>query len=132
MRGLTSHVLDTLHGRPAVGVAVTLFRLSQPDAEGWCMSAACIARQITNEQGRVMLAGELEAGEYELRFDLGAYFAACVPADTRAPDGLGFLGIVPVRFCQLDPQQHLHVPLVASPWSYATYKGGAPKSGGHR
>jgi 5-hydroxyisourate hydrolase len=98
---LSTHVLDTAHGRPAAGVAIEL-RL--PD--GSTQTAA------TNDDGRARLAEETAAGEYELVFAVGDYFGE------RA-----FLDRVPVRFTIADPQAHYHVPLLVSPWSYSTYRG---------
>jgi hydroxyisourate hydrolase len=128
MRGLTSHVLDTLRGTPARGVAVTLLRLDDPDVTGWCQAAHLIATAVTNDEGRCQLATELDAGDYELRFDIGSYFSA--QASQAGPSSADeFLTVVPVRFRHTDPARHMHIPLVASPWSYATYRGGAPKAG---
>jgi 5-hydroxyisourate hydrolase len=98
---LSTHVLDTAHGRPAAGVAI---ELTLPD--GSTQSA------VTNDDGRARLAEETAAGEYELVFAVGDYFGE------RA-----FLDRVPVRFTIADPQAHYHVPLLVSPWSYSTYRG---------
>lgn len=100
---LTTHVLDTARGVPAAGIPVTLRR-----------DGRVVAEAVTNVQGRTdapLLEG-LEAGAYELTFAVGAYLA-----------GEGFLDEVPVRFRVDDPAAHLHVPLLLSPWSYATYRG---------
>jgi 5-hydroxyisourate hydrolase len=102
---LTTHVLDTAHGRPAAGVAIALRRRGE-----------VIARTTTNADGRtdapLVPQGELAAGEYELEFAVGDYFGE------RA-----FLDRVPVRFIVADPDAHYHVPLLVSPWSYSTYRG---------
>ena len=105
---LTTHVLDTARGRPAAGVAVELARL---DAGG---ARRVVAEARTNADGRTdaPLLTALEAGLYELVFDVGAYFG-----------GEGFLDRVPVRFRITDPDAHYHVPLLASPWAYSTYRG---------
>ena len=110
---LTTHVLDISRGRPAAGVAITLVRL--PGRE-------VLARTVTNADGRtdapLIAPGALEAGVYELRFAVGAYFAG--------GDGVSdppFLDVVPVRFGVVDPDAHFHVPLLVSPWSYSTYRG---------
>jgi 5-hydroxyisourate hydrolase len=97
---LTTHVLDTARGRPAAGVQVELARAGE------------VLRTVTTDaDGRARL-GEVEAGEYELVFAVGAYFGSAE-----------FLDRVPVRFRIADPDAHYHVPLLASPWSYATYRG---------
>jgi len=110
MGRLTTHVLDTMRGRPAAGVAIELRR----DGES-------LVQSRTNADGRTdapLLEGDaLTAGTYELVFDVGAYFAG---ADVPEPP---FLGLVPVRFGIADPAAHYHVPLLASPWAYSTYRG---------
>ncbi len=107
---LTTHVLDTAHGRPAAGVAIELARL---DGGG---GREPLASATTNADGRtddpLVAPGELAAGEYEQTFDVGAYFGEAA-----------FLGRVPVRFRIADPAAHYHVPLLVSPWSYSTYRG---------
>jgi 5-hydroxyisourate hydrolase len=101
--GLSTHVLDTVRGRPAAGVAV---ELRDPDV--------VVASVATDADGRaVLLESGLRAGPYELRFAIGAYF------DEDPP----FLDVVPIRFNVVDPASHHHVPLLCSPWSYTTYRG---------
>jgi 5-hydroxyisourate hydrolase len=98
---LTTHVLDTAHGRPAAGVAIeVLFEGSR------------IGEAVTGGNGRAELAAELQAGEYELVFAVGDYFGEAA-----------FLDRVPVRFRVSEPGAHYHVPLLVSPWSYSTYRG---------
>ena len=103
---LTTHVLDTARGRPAAGIPVELARL---DGE----RRAVVATTTTNADGRTdaPLLEPLEAGTYELTFDVGGHFDE------------GFLGRVPVRFTIADADAHYHVPLLVSPWSYSTYRG---------
>jgi hydroxyisourate hydrolase len=113
---LTTHVLDTARGLPAEGVAIEL--VGDPDGE-----RSTVASTRTNADGRtdspLVPEGSLEVGEYELIFDVGAYFAR-TGLDTGDP---AFLGRVPVRFAIDDADAHYHVPLLVSPWSYATYRG---------
>ena len=115
---LTTHVLDTTHGRPAAGVTVELWRLDRTSDR-----RDLVATARTNADGRLdapILAGsDLRVGVYELVFDVGAYFAnqGLALADPN------FLGRVPVRFGVADASAHYHVPLLASPWSYSTYRG---------
>jgi 5-hydroxyisourate hydrolase len=113
---LTTHVLDTARGRPAANLQLQLFRLD-PSNDG-----RSLLKEIrTNADGRtdapLLGAGELEGGVYEIVFDDGEYFA-----EKGLPDP-PFLGRVPVRFGIADPSSHYHVPLLASPWSYSTYRG---------
>jgi 5-hydroxyisourate hydrolase len=104
-RVLTTHVLDVARGRPAAGVAVELWRDERR-----------VTAATTNADGRcdapLVAAGQLRAGEYELRFAVGAYFG-----DTA------FLDVVPVRFRVSDADGKYHVPLLVTPWSYSTYRG---------
>jgi hydroxyisourate hydrolase len=103
---LTTHVLDTARGRPAAGVAVELWR----DGE-------LVGRARTNDDGRTdapLVAGaDVVAGTYELVFAVGDYF-------DQEPR---FLDRVPVRVSIADASSHYHVPLLASPWAYSTYRG---------
>ena len=116
MGRLSTHVLDTAHGRPAQGVEVELFAI---EGEGR-RSIACTA---TNADGRTdapLMAGEaFRTGTYELVFDVGAYFKG-LGATTADPP---FLDLVPIRFTVTEPDGHYHVPLLVSPWSYSTYRG---------
>ena len=109
---LTTHVLDTAHGRPAAGVAVTLRR-----------GGEVVARAVTNADGRtdapLLSGGPLRIGRYRLDFHVGDYFAARQVATADPP----FLDIVPIRFAIAEPEGHYHVPLLVSPWSYSTYRG---------
>lgn len=109
---LTTHVLDTTSGVPARNLVVDLYRL---DGE----QAVLLKSVQTNADGRCdepLLQGDaFVRGEYQLVFHLGDYFAT----DMTQP----FLNKVPVRFGIEDPNQHYHVPLLASPYGYSTYRG---------
>ncbi len=116
MARLSTHVLDTVNGKPAAGVVIELFRL-----EGEARSL--VKTTVTNSDGRTdepVLTGEaFRTGVYELVFHIGSYFrtigvAAAEPA---------FLDAVPIRFGIAEPNGHYHVPLLATPWSYSTYRG---------
>ncbi len=113
MGRLTTHVLDTASGRPAAGVAVRLARVGEAEA---------LAAAVTNRDGRTdqpLLSGPLPPGPYELTFAVADYFRASGAALPHPP----FLDVIPVRFAVADPDGHYHVPLLVSPWSYATYRG---------
>jgi 2-oxo-4-hydroxy-4-carboxy-5-ureidoimidazoline decarboxylase len=114
---LSTHVLDTHGGHPAPGVAVELHELSST-GPGRLVTAA-----VTNADGRTdapLIAGRpLSIGSYELRFAVGDYFARGGIALADPP----FLDVVPLRFSIAEPEGHYHVPLVVTPWSYATYRG---------
>jgi 5-hydroxyisourate hydrolase len=115
MGRLTTHVLDTAHGRPAAGLSLTLYRLEGGRRE--------IATVTTNADGRCdlpLLEGPaLTAGVYEIVFEAGAYFDA-LELDLPQPK---FLDAVAVRFGVADPGGHYHVPLLLSPFGYSTYRG---------
>jgi 2-oxo-4-hydroxy-4-carboxy-5-ureidoimidazoline decarboxylase len=113
---LSTHVLDTYHGRPAEGIAVELFEVGRS-------ARALLARVTTNRDGRpdrpLISDGPLRAGTYELLFHVGDYFKGCgVSRDPRP-----FLDRVPGRFGISEPEGHYHVPLVTTPWSYSVYRG---------
>jgi 5-hydroxyisourate hydrolase len=116
MGRLSTHVLDTSCGRPAVGMTIDLFRL---ESSGW----QCLKTILTNTDGRVnepLLADDdLVAGRYRLDFHVGVYFRAMGVALPDPP----FLETVPIQIGIADPSLHYHVPLLCSPWSYATYRG---------
>jgi 2-oxo-4-hydroxy-4-carboxy-5-ureidoimidazoline decarboxylase len=114
---LSTHVLDTHGGKPAAGVSVVLTELSDLG------EARVVARAITNNDGRTdqpLIAGRpVPIGRYELMFGVGDYFAGRDAPVLDPP----FLDQIPLRFSVSDPEGHLHVPLLVTPWSYATYRG---------
>ena len=114
---LSTHVLDTHGGRPAAGIAIELVELSEFGA------SRVVTRTITNADGRTdqpLIGGRpVPIGRYELTFSVGDYFAARHVATSDPP----FLDRIPVRFSVGEPEGHLHVPLLVTPWSYATYRG---------
>ncbi|WP_027135746.1 hydroxyisourate hydrolase [Geminicoccus roseus] len=116
MGRLTTHVLDTAHGRPARGMALALYRIL---ADG---NRQLVAERRTNADGRcdepLLQGGEFQAGRYEILFQAGAYFRE-VGSDLPDPP---FLDEVPLRFAMAD-DSHYHVPLLVSPWAYSTYRG---------
>jgi 5-hydroxyisourate hydrolase len=113
---LSTHVLDTASGRPAVGVPLTLYRI---DAEN---GATLVASAKTNDDGRTdgpLLSGHLDVGYYELRFAVADYFKSSGAVLSDPP----FLDIIPIRFAIAEADGHYHVPLLVSPWSFSTYRG---------
>ena len=113
---LSTHVLDTVSGKPAAGVKVVLKELGSS-------AEALLKETVTNADGRtdapLLGGGPLRIGSYEIAFHIGAYFAAHDAATSRPP----FLDVVPIRFAIAEPEGHYHVPLLASPWAYSTYRG---------
>jgi 5-hydroxyisourate hydrolase len=114
MGQLTTHILDTANGIPAAGVDIRLYAVQG--------ERALRASAVTNSDGRSehpLLEGEaMETGEYELEFDIGAYFKT-QGIELEEP---AFLDTVVIRFSILADQRY-HVPLLVSPWSYSTYRG---------
>lgn len=114
---LTTHILDAAHGRPAANVTIEL----------WAVHASGEKTRLktiqTNADGRtdapLLAAGELQRQIYELVFCIGDYF---VQFGDALPEPL-FLDRIPIRFGVADPDAHYHVPLLASPWAYSTYRG---------
>ena len=112
---LSTHVLDIVNGCPAHGIKIELWLLN---------GARTLLKTVsTNADGRtdapLLAADELKAGQYELVFFVGDYFAA----KAVAPSGIRFLDTVPVRFGIADATASYHVPLLCSPWAYSTYRG---------
>ena len=115
--GLSTHVLDTMHGTPAAGMHVSLYTTAP--------GAATLVKQFTlntdgrNPDGLLYDTASLKVGTYRLVFDVASYFKACgVPLPEPA-----FLSDVTIDFGVADTRQHYHVPLLVSPWSYSTYRG---------
>ena len=104
---LSTHVLDTVIGRPAQGMKIELRSLD---------GGSLIKSTIKNSDGRTdapMLGeSEMQTGVYELTFYVGDYFGQ-----------KQFLDTVPVRFVIDDATASYHVPLLCSPWAYSTYRG---------
>ncbi|HYE66695.1 MAG TPA: hydroxyisourate hydrolase [Pyrinomonadaceae bacterium] len=113
MSAITTHVLDTAHGRPAGGVPIVLeFQIA---GGGWQI----LGQGQTDADGRLrdLLPPDftLTEGIYRLTFDTSAYFAA-----RSLP---GFYPEIAVVFIVHDAAQHYHVPLLLSPYGYTTYRG---------
>lgn len=115
--GLSTHVLDTMYGIPAAGMHVALYA-----TDGGV--AVCLKQFVLNQDGRnpdglLLDASSLTRGSYRLEFDVADYFRA---RGVQLPEP-NFLGRVSLDFGVAEPQQHYHVPLLVSPWSYSTYRG---------
>jgi 5-hydroxyisourate hydrolase len=113
---LTTHVLNTAQGCPGVGIAIELWLIQDT-------TRSPIKTLITNADGRTdepfLTAETLRSGTYELVFYVGDYFAQPAIWLPNPP----FLDIIPIRFSIADTNQHYHIPLLVSPWSYSTYRG---------
>lgn len=114
---LSTHVLDTHSGIPAIGVPIELWELSQAGDN------RLLWRGVSNQDGRtdkpLIAERPVPMGTYELRFSVAGYFAGRGVPLSVPP----FLDVVPIRFSVANPEGHYHVPLVVSPWSYSTYRG---------
>ncbi len=115
---LTTHVLDTAQGCPAAGMAIALFSVHPESGE-----KTLLKQVTTNGDGRtdapLLVDDAFKAGVYELVFEVGEYFLCHAPSLAQPL----FLNRVPLQFGIADPESHYHVPLLASPWSYSTYRG---------
>ncbi|WP_299569445.1 hydroxyisourate hydrolase [uncultured Williamsia sp.] len=106
MASVSTHVLDAVTGRPAVGVSVTL----SDDA------GTTLADGTTDDDGRIgALAADMAIGTYRIRFDTGAWFAER-GVETFYPE-------VVVTFRVADSDAHQHVPILLSPFAFSTYRG---------
>ncbi len=115
--GLSTHVLDTMHGTPAAGMAVALFATNGEAAQ--CLKRIVLNHDGRNPDGLLLSATELQCGTYRLVFEVAAYFKAL---GVVLPEP-NFLDQVTLDFGVANPAQHYHVPLLVSPWSYSTYRG---------
>lgn len=113
---ISTHVLDARSGRPAAGVAIEFAEIGRS-------GATIMLRTATNIDGRtdrpLISDRPIPIGCYEIRFSIGDYFAGEGASQTDPR----FLDCVPVRFAVAEAEGHYHVPLLATPWSYSTYRG---------
>jgi len=105
-----------MHGKPAAGMAVSLYTTHG--------DAATLVRHFNlNGDGRsdgpLYDKLSLRVGTYRLVFDVAAYFRACGVVLPEPP----FLNQVSLDFGIAHTEEHYHVPLLVSPWSYSTYRG---------
>jgi 5-hydroxyisourate hydrolase len=109
---ITTHVLDTADGRPASGVSVML---EVRQGSEWTP----IARATTDEHGRATTLTDgytIVPGSYRLTFDTGTYLRDRGIAHPFFPEAI-------VIFQVLEPAEHVHLPLLLSPYGYCTYRG---------
>jgi 5-hydroxyisourate hydrolase len=109
---ISTHVLDMETGTPAAGFPLALFRLTDDGRP------ELLAEAETDADGRVaaLLSGRLEAGSYQLVFDVAAY----LDADDR---DVGFFENMAVGFHVDDVKRSYHVPLLLTPFGLTTYRG---------
>ncbi len=109
MSSLSTHVLDTTHGRPAAGVAIAL-----TTAEGDLLFSG-----ETDGDGRCPGLPAINPGVYRIAFSVAGYFRNAGVILPEPP----FLDIVAIDFGVAEPDAHYHVPLLVSPYGYSTYRG---------
>ncbi|MBL4906091.1 MAG: hydroxyisourate hydrolase [Sneathiella sp.] len=116
MGKLTTHILDTASGKPGANIQIQLYFLND---DSWEM----VLETVSNDDGRCdspLLEGDaLKVGKYELVFHAGDYFEN---QGIDLPE-TKFLDEVVLRFGIPDANEHYHVPLLVSPYSYSTYRG---------
>ena len=112
MSKLTTHALDIYSGKPAKGMRVDIYFISEKTEK--------IKSVILNNDGRPdkVLIDPIKTGNYELIFYVGEYFKKIVKLENPT-----FLNDVSIKFGVSNPKENYHVPLLVSPWSYSTYRG---------
>ena len=115
MTKLTTHVLDTYSGKPGKNIKVDVYYLSKKKRNK-------LNSVVLNTDGRttkpLVEEADFKEGQYELVFFIGDYFKKI----TNLPKP-PFLDEVIIKFGISNPNEHYHVPLLVSPWSYSTYRG---------
>ena len=116
MTKLTTHVLDTYSGKPGGGIKVDIYYYDEKNQKKKINSI------ILNNDGRsdhALIEGvNFKEGKYEIVFFVGNYFKK-ITNISKIP----FLDDVVVKFGISNVEEHYHVPLLVSPWSYSTYRG---------
>ncbi len=115
--GLSTHVLDTMHGCPAAGMMVELHTTGA--GQTTLVKQFVLNHDGRNPDGLLYDHASLKVGTYRLVFDVRSYFLSrgvVLPEPT-------FLDRVSLDFGVAHADQHYHVPLLVSPWSYSTYRG---------
>jgi 5-hydroxyisourate hydrolase len=115
--GLSTHVLDTMHGTPAAGMGVELYETG--GAAPALVKRFVLDADGRNPEGPLFDSASLKRGTYRLVFDVAPYFRS---RGVPLPDP-PFLDRVTLDFGIAQAEQHYHVPLLVSPWSYSTYRG---------
>jgi 5-hydroxyisourate hydrolase len=102
---ISTHVLDSVAGRPAAGIAVRLYAGDDLLAEG-----------VTDRDGRCRLTEDATGvGTHRLVFATGPWFAE--------QGREAFYPEVVLAFVVQEPAEHHHVPLLLAPFAYSTYRG---------
>jgi 5-hydroxyisourate hydrolase len=116
MTKLTTHVLDIYSGKPGKGIKVDLYFYKNNEQKSKINSITL------NNDGRsnqpLIEGSSFKEGKYELIFFVGDYFKK-INGISKIP----FLDDVVIKFGISNIEEHYHVPLLVSPWSYSTYRG---------
>ena len=115
--GLSTHVLDTMHGTPAAGMSVSFFATGT--AGDRLIKRLTLNQDGRNPDGLLFSSEDLLVGSYKLVFDVAGYFRQ---RGVLLPEP-AFLNLVSIDFGVADLNSHYHGPLLVSPWSYSTYRG---------
>ena len=112
MTKLTTHALDTYLGKPADGMKIDVYFITDKRVK--------VKSLILNKDGRPEepLVEKIEVGNYELVYYVGNYFKNKIDLPSPA-----FLDEISIKFGIANPEEKYHVPLLFSPWSYSTYRG---------
>jgi 5-hydroxyisourate hydrolase len=115
--GLSTHVLDTMHGCPAASMEVQLWVLKNEKLD--LVKSFVLNTDGRNPDGPLLTNDVIRNGRYRLSFAVATYFKT---KGVVLPDP-SFLDVVHIDFGIANIEQHYHVPLLCSPWSYSTYRG---------
>ncbi len=115
--GLSTHVLDTMHGTPAAGMRVGLY--TEQAGQYTLVKTFTLNQDGRNPDGMLYDHASLRTGTYRLEFAVAEYFKM---RGVALPEP-NFLNRVNLDFGVAHADQHYHVPLLVSPWSYSTYRG---------
>jgi 5-hydroxyisourate hydrolase len=108
MSAITTHVLDTVLGKPGAGIGV---RLEKFDEDSWLL----LAESATDDEGRCRNLGVgAAAGLYRLTFSTGEYFRQQARSSLYPEIAITF---------ECRDGEHYHLPLLLSDNSYTTYRG---------
>ena len=114
MTKLTTHCLDTFSGKPAKGVKVDVYLVSDKREK--------LNSIVLNNNGRsekpLVEGVNFKEVQYELVFYVGDYFKKITDLPATP-----FLNEIVIKFGVSNPKEHYHVPLLVTPWSYSTYRG---------
>lgn len=117
MGKLTTHVLDTQSGIPAAGVRIELRQLLTTQTQ---LLGIYVTAQNGRSAGALLEDERFQPGRYELTYNVGEYFRQ---RGVTLSDP-AFIEEAVIRIGIADADQHYHVPLLMTPWSYSVYRGG--------